>query len=207
MTGSPRVASLSFAGAVTVSTACAPSFRTGFLALLLSLCALVPAQAACEDTASVPGQICKRLADTWNEGADDLYVPFRTIHLPYAYSDEAIRSYRESTWGLGYGRSRYDRSGNWDGLYGMLFLDSYSKLQPVVGYGHQWLWGPRKGLHAGLGYTVFVTARADFRSYTPFPAVLPIASINYGKAAVTAAFLPGGTGYGNLLFLSARVGF
>ncbi|MDE2618454.1 MAG: lipid IV(A) palmitoyltransferase PagP [Burkholderiales bacterium] len=183
------------------------TLRTGFLALFLSLCTLVPAHAACDDTTSISGQICKRLTDTWNEGEHDLYLPFHTFHLPYAYSDEAINTYRENTWGLGYGRSRHDESGSWNGLYGMLFLDSHSKLQPIVGYGHQWLWGPREGLHAGLGYTVFVTARADIRSYTPIPAVLPIASINYGKVAVNAAFMPGGMGFGNILFLWGRVGF
>lgn len=171
------------------------------------MCALAPAHAACDETVSLSGQICKRLSDTWNKGEHDLYLPFHTFHLPYAYSDEAIRSYRENTWGLGYGRSRYDESGNWNGLYGMLFLDSNSKLQPIVGYGHQWLWGPREGAHAGLGYTAFVTARADIRSYTPIPAVLPIVSINYGRASVNAAFVPGGMGFGNILFLWGRVGF
>ncbi len=168
---------------------------------------MVPAHAACDDTAAIPGQICKRLADTWNEGGHDLYLPFHTVHLSSAHAGEPIRSYRENTWGLGYGRSRHDESGNWNGLYGMLFLDSNSKLQPVVGYGHQWLWGPRQGLHAGLGYAIFVTAREEIRSYTPIPAVLPIASINYGRTAVNAAFLPAAMGFGNILFFWGRVGF
>jgi palmitoyl transferase len=183
------------------------TFRSAFATFIVVLCAMTSAHATCDDTTKLTELACKRLIDTWSLGGDDLYVPFHTFHLPYAYSDEAIDSLRSETWGLGYGRSRYNDYGNWDGLYGMIFLDSHSKPQPIFGYGHEWMWGPRERLHAGLGYTIFVTARADINSYTPIPAILPITSINYDKVSVNAAFLPGGMGFGNILFLWSRFGF
>lgn len=77
----------------------------------------------------------------------------------------------------------------------------------MLGYGHEWMWGEHEGLHAGLGYTVFVTARADIGHYTPIPGVLPIASVNYSKASVNATFVPGGKGNGNIFFFWSRFGF
>lgn len=174
-------------------------------ALLFSV--TIPAYAVCDETTSFIDQACKRITDTWAEGDSDLYVPLHTYHLRSAYTDEKIDSFRENTWGLGYGRSRYDDDGNWDGLYGMAFLDSHSRLEPMLGYGHEWMWGEHEGLHAGLGYTVFVTARADIGHYTPIPGVLPIASVNYSKASVNATFVPGGKGNGNIFFFWSRFGF
>ena len=175
--------------------------------LILGLAPAAPVRADCDVGNAWMQGVCRQLSETWIQGQDDLYLPFRAIHLPYAYSEKTINSLRETTWGLGYGRSRYDAAGDWNAWYGMLFLDSKSNLQPAVGYAHQWIWGPRQGLHAGLGYTVVLTARADYHSYTPIPGLLPIASINYGRASLNATFVPGGTGYGNVIFLWGRVGF
>jgi len=161
----------------------------------------------CDDTTSIVDQACKTITDTWSQGNSDLYVPFHAFHLHYAYSDEKIDSLNENTWGLGYGRSLYDNSGNWDGVYGMVFSDSNKEPQPIVGYARQWILGNKDGLHTGLGYTAFLTARARMMHYTPFPGVLPIASINYGKAALNATFVPGGDNNGNIIFLWGRFGF
>lgn len=177
------------------------------LLLILGLALAAPARAACEAGEGWSQRLCRQMSVTWTEGREDLYLPFRAIHLSYAYPDGRADNLREATWGLGYGRSRYDADGNWQGWYGMLFIDSNSDPEPVVGYAHQWMWGPRQGLHAGLGYTALVSARSDFRSYTPFPGLLPIASINYGRASLNMTFVPGGTGYGNVLFFWGRVGF
>ncbi len=175
--------------------------------LILGLVAAAPARADCDAGQAWPQRLCRQLAETWNQGRDDLYVPFRAIHLTYAYPNGRADKLREATWGLGYGRSRYDADGNWQGWYGMLFIDSNSDLEPAVGYAHQWMWGPRQGLHAGLGYSVLVSARSDFHNYMPFPALLPIASLNYGRTSLNMTFVPGGTGYGNVLFFWGRVGF
>ncbi len=163
--------------------------------------------AACEEPESISGRLCQRLSDTWQEGQSDLLLPFHTHHLRFAYSREQIDQYRENTWGIGYQRSRYDQDGNWHALYAMGFRDSHDKFEPIAGYGYQWMWGDREGLHAGLGYTVLVTARSDIAHYLPVPGLLPIASMNYRRNGVNMAYVPGGSGNGNVLFVWGRIGF
>jgi palmitoyl transferase len=175
--------------------------------VMLWLSLALPAQAACDPGEDWSDRLCRELSQTWSQGRDEVYLPFRAHHMRYAYTQEKIDSYREDSWGLGYGRSRYDEDGNWQGWYGMVFLDSHSKPQPILGYGYQWIWGPPQGLHAGLGYTVLVTARDDVLNYLPLPGILPIASVNYGRASLNASFLPGGKGNGNIVFLWGRYGF
>lgn len=179
----------------------------GLLAAALTLNTISPAHAICDETESLLDRACAHVTDTWDQGGDDLYLPFHTYHLRSAYSSQKIDSFREDNWGLGYGRSRYNESGNWEGLYAMAFLDSHSNVEPMVGYGYEWIWGEREALHAGLGYTVLVTARSDISNYTPIPGVLPIASINYHDVAVNTTFVPGGKGHGNVFFFWSRIGF
>lgn len=177
------------------------------LAALLTVCLSGPVWAACEDPSTLVGGLCKRLGDTWNLGRHDLLLPFYSYHLRFAYSGDKINSFEENAWGLGYGRSRYDDDGNWHTLYAMGFRDSHGKFEPVLGYGYQWMWGERESLHAGLGYTVLVTARSEIGHYLPVPGVLPIASVNYRRSAMNMAYVPGGKGNGNVLFLWGRFGF
>lgn len=176
--------------------------------LALALCHIPLALAACDETTSLVDRACKHVTDTWQQGGHDLYLPVYTYHIRSAHTQEELDSYREDTLGLGYGRSRYNESGNWEGLYGMAFEDSHSKLQYIAGYGYQWMWGEQDSLHAGLGYTVFLTARSNISHYTPVPGILPIASINYRQASLNATFVPPySKGNGNLYFFWARLGF
>ncbi|MDS4015195.1 MAG: lipid IV(A) palmitoyltransferase PagP [Candidatus Accumulibacter sp.] len=178
-------------------------------ALLIVSCAgcATSAAASCADPATFVGNVCRRLSDTWNDGQGELLVPFHTHHLRFAYTQEKIDSFVEGTWGLGYGRSRYDAQGNWHSLYAMGFRDSHGKFEPVVGYAHQWMWGDPKAAHAGVGYTVFLTARSDIGHYTPIPGVLPIASLGYGRGGLSMAYVPGGKGNGNVIFFWGRFAF
>jgi palmitoyl transferase len=177
------------------------------LIFFFSVCLSNAALAVCGDTTSMLDVACKKCGDTWTLGNNDLYVPFHTHHMHFAYSDEKIDSFNENTWGLGYGRSRYDESGNWDGLYFMAFSDSHSKPEYIAGYGHQWIWGRAQSLHAGLGYTAFITARSDILNYIPFPAILPIASIGYNRVAINTTYVPGGSSNGNVLFFWSTIRF
>lgn len=163
-------------------------------------------QATCEYSWSMIASACQHVEDTWNEGGNDLYLPLHAHHLRFAYTDEKIDSFNENSWGIGYGRSHYV-DGNWEGLYAMTFLDSHSDLEPMLGYGYQWMWGKQDALHAGLGYTVFITSRSDVFNYMPFPAALPIASINYNKVSLNGTYVPGGKGNGNILFFWSRISF
>jgi palmitoyl transferase len=89
----------------------------------------------------------------------------------------------------------------------MGFQDSHFKPQWQAGYGWQAKWGERSGLNAGLGYTVFLTARTDIGHYIPIPGILPIASIGYKKFSVEGTYVPGGGGNGNILFFWGKLSF
>lgn len=177
------------------------------LLVLFSACCAMSASASCPDRATFSGNVCHRLSDTWQEGQGELLLPFHTHHLPFAYSKEKIDSFVEDTWGVGYGRSRYDERGNWHSLYAMGFRDSHGKFEPVVGYGYQWTWGDPKRAYAGVGYTVLLTARSDIGHYAPIPGILPIASVGYGRGALSMTYVPGGNGNGNVLFFWGRFAF
>jgi hypothetical protein len=151
--------------------------------------------------------VTTEVSDIWNEGGSELYLPFKTYHMRWAYERERIDNYQESPFGLGYGRGLYDQKGNWSGLYAMGFQDSHNKPQWMAGYAWKAMWGDRAGWNAGLGYTLLVTARADIGRYTPFPGLLPIASIGYKKISVEGTYVPGGKGYGNVLFFWGKWSF
>jgi palmitoyl transferase len=142
------------------------------------------------------------LKETWNEGTAEVYVPLFTWHLPWAYTQQQIDEYNSFPLGLGVGRGRYTEDWDWHGFYAMGFQDSHSKPQYQVGYGYKTFWPVSADLKAGIGYTVFIGARSNWHNYTPFPAVLPIISLEYAKTvSLDAAYVPGGNGNGNVLFI------
>jgi lipid IVA palmitoyltransferase len=178
-----------------------------FLPVACSLMLSPAVYASCDSNIELIDRPCQRITEVWNNGSHDLYLPLYTYHLPFAYDDDKVDSFREFTWGAGYGRSRYNEAGNWEGIYLMAFSDSHSKVQPILGYGHQWMWGSQNGFHAGAGYTAFLTSRADIAKNFPIPGILPIASINYDKYSLNTTYVPGGRGNGNILFFWSRLGF
>lgn len=72
-----------------------------------------------------------------------------------AYTQEKLDLYRENTYGIGYGRTLYDKDHNSDELYGMVFADSHSKPEYIAGFAHRWISGVPTNLHTGAGYTMF----------------------------------------------------
>lgn len=157
--------------------------------------------------ASEPGwgaRIGQRFATIIDEGDGEIYLPFRTHHLRFAYTREKIAGYEETPLGLGIGRGRENSAGNQEGLMAMGFKDSHSRPQWLVGYRWSKRWQPMPDLRLDLGYTAFLTARSDIGNYTPIPGLLPMASVGYRKLDIEAAFLPGGNGYGNILFFWAK---
>ncbi|HTJ97213.1 MAG TPA: lipid IV(A) palmitoyltransferase PagP, partial [Rhodocyclaceae bacterium] len=134
---------------------------------------------AAEDDASWFERSWNSVAETYTKGSSELYVPARTYHLRSAYSREKIDSYQENPHGLGYGRGHYDDKGNWSGVYAMGFQDSHFKPEWMVGYSWKAMWGDPSSWHTGLGYTAFLTTRADIGRYTPVPGLLPVASVGY----------------------------
>lgn len=143
------------------------------------------------------------VSQTWHEGYNELYVPAYTWHNRYVYDRVKIDGYNEQPWGLGLGKGRIDEKGNWHALYAMAFLDSHKDIEPFAGYAWQAMWYPAADWRVGAGFTVGVTARQDYR-YIPFPAVLPLASVEYKRLALQATYVPGSGGAGNVLFTWLR---
>jgi hypothetical protein len=140
--------------------------------------------------------------DTWREGDIEAYVPFLSYHLPFAYTAEKRAEYNEFPAGFGIGKGRYNKSGNWEGMYAMGFRDSHGDPSYMVGYGWVPTWNIGKSeVKAGVGLTGFLMSRKDYFGGVPFPGVLPVASIGYKNLTAQAAYIPGGQGYGNVLFV------
>jgi hypothetical protein len=144
------------------------------------------------------------LAQTYREGTPELYVPLYTWHLPFAYTREKINGYQNIPLGLGYGHGRYDEKGNWHGVYALGFQDSHFKPEWMLGYGWKTFWPLTGESKFGLGFTAGLTARTDYGHYAPVPYILPVASVDYGKISWEASYVPGGAGFGNVVFFNAK---
>lgn len=147
---------------------------------------------------------CETLHQTWTEGRNELYFTGYAWHNRYLYSKERIDTYNELAWGGGLGKSYYNKKGDWNGLYAFVFLDSHKNPDPFVGYSFVKMKHFNEDVHAGLGYGVFVTARPDIFHNIPFPGILPLLTLGYKRFTLTATYIPGAAGAGNVLFLFAR---
>ncbi|MFD3239116.1 lipid IV(A) palmitoyltransferase PagP [Rahnella perminowiae] len=150
-----------------------------------------------------------KVSTTWNDSdSQDLYLPVITWHNRLTYDKEKTDKYNERPWGGGYGISRYDEKGNWNGIYLMAFKDSHNKWEPIGGYGWEKIWTPAedKNFRLGLGYSAAVTARDDYK-YIPIPIVLPLASVGYNKLTFQATYIPGTYNNGNVFFAWLRYQF
>lgn len=145
-----------------------------------------------------------QLAAIYDKGNPELYLPFHTHHLRFAYSREKVDSFQENPVGLGIGRGIYSSDGDWRGIYAMGFQDSHFKPSWMVGYGYKTFWHPSDEWKVGVGYTAFLMARTDMGHYTPFPGILPLASVSYKNLGIETAYLPGGKGNGNILFFYGK---
>lgn len=166
-----------------------------------------------EDNYSIQDSYTKfknKVSLTWNNpDQNDFYLPVLTWHNRYTYDQEHIDKYNESPWGAGGGVSRYDENGNWNGIYLMVFKDSFNKWEPIGGYGWEKIWRPwheNPDFRLGLGYTAFITARDNW-NYIPIPAALPLASVGYKDINFQATYIPGTHNNGNVLFGWFRVSF
>ncbi|MDO8347710.1 MAG: lipid IV(A) palmitoyltransferase PagP [Rugosibacter sp.] len=157
-----------------------------------------------EESAGWLARVKNEVVETWQEGTPELYLPLHTEHLRGYYTREKIDSYQETPWGFGYGHGRFDANGNWHGVYAMGFQDSHYKPEWLAGYGWKTYWNLAAGAKLGLGYTAGLTTRSDIGHYTPVPLVLPIGSLDYRDVSLETTYVPGGRGYGNIFFFSAK---
>ncbi len=144
------------------------------------------------------------VATTYEQGGHELLVPIYTWHLPFAYTREKINQYQNYPYGLGYGRSRIDSKGNFHGLYAMGFQDSHFKPEWMLGYSWKTYWPLGSEAKFGLGFTTGFTTRADYSNYLPIPYIFPLASVEYGRLSLEAAYVPGGEGNGNVVFFDTK---
>lgn len=143
------------------------------------------------------------VSQTWDSDQYELYVPLRVWHNRNSYTKEKIDSFNEEPWGIGFGRYRFDEKGNWHAIFAMAFLDSHDDLEPIVGYAWQATYYPTKNIRTGVGFVAGITARSDM-SYIPFPAPLPLVSVEYRRFSLQATYIPGGSGNGNVAFAWLR---
>ena len=148
------------------------------------------------------------VSKTWHEGVVEAYVPFLSYHMPFAYSAEKRSQYTENPLGFGLGKGRYNSSGNYEGLYAMVFQDSHGQPEYMLGYAWIPTWQiENTDIKVGAGVGGFLTARADIGHYTPFPGLLPVASLTISRFSLQAAYVPGGQGNGNVLFAWGKWSF
>lgn len=163
--------------------------------------ALAQDNATCKSSPRWFKSACHRLHQTWTEGDNELYLPAYAWHNRYTYSQARLDTYNENPWGGGLGKSFYDEDGDWHGLYAFAFLDSHKNVEPVVGYAFLKELHINENTRAGAGFGLLVTARPDIFHNIPFPGALPWVSFNYRKASLSATYIPGSKGAGNVLFL------
>ena len=149
------------------------------------------------------GAVGDSIANAWTKGTLDVYVPAYTWHNRFMYDRNPAKKYNEYPWGLGLGKSYFDNKGNQHALMAMGFMDSNEHFQPVVAYSHFWYWEMVKDLSFGLGVAAGFSARHEW-GYVPFPAILPLVSLQYKKLAVMATYLPDARNNGNVLFVLLR---
>lgn len=151
---------------------------------------------------------CHRLHQVWDEGNTDLYISGYAWHNRYTYGRAYIRKkhYNELAWGGGLGKGLFDEKGNWHGIFAFAFLDSHKNVEPVVGYAHLFI-ASIKEFKAGLGYSLLITARPDIMHNIPFPGAVPWAGIFFKKISVKAAYIPGTSTNGNVLYMVGTYSF
>ena len=144
------------------------------------------------------------VANAFNNGSLEFYLPFKTYHSRSTYTSEQIDSYQENPLGFGIGRGLYNERGNWEGVFAMGFQDSHYKPSYTGGYSWKAIWRPADDVRLGLGYIAGLMSRSDVLSYVPFPIVLPVASVAYKNFSLEGTYVPPGGSGGNVLFIWAK---
>jgi len=134
----------------------------------------------------------------FREGDAGLMLPFFTFHPAYKYPNRSDNN--NYPYGIGYARTVVDGKDNERILFALGFSDSHYDIQPVVGWAWLARWPLAGSVKAGLGYTAFITARAD-ANYFPFPAMLPMASIGTDRVSFYGMWIP----TTEVLFFFARI--
>lgn len=102
-----------------------------------------------------------------------------------------MKALNDKAWGGGIGKVLRTDSGNDESIYAMVFQDSGRHLQWSAGYAYQWIFPvASSGLEIGAGLTAALISRHDVFDGTPFPALLPLASIGSKNIKLMATYVP-----------------
>jgi palmitoyl transferase len=200
-------------------------WRKGVLCIVLAM----PLMAAAEEDAAQPGlkeeikekatALKDKTVETsqkaleytrriWDEGDNVLYLSGYAYHGRHTYTKEKIAEFNEEAWGAGFGRTLIDENGNSNSLFGLAFLDSHSDVEAQIGYAREWRWQFAEHAAVGAGFVAMIVTRSDMFNNMPFPAVLPLASLEVHRVALMATYIPklgGEGGNGDVLYLFGRI--
>jgi lipid IVA palmitoyltransferase len=172
------------------------------------LAGVTPARAAeCTDLWDWLNKACRRLADTYDNGSNELLVSGYSWHTPWTWTAERRAEENSNAWGAGWGRTVERENGDTDTVFALIFSDSHSKPEYNLGYAWSTYWGPRSGIQPGLGYTAMFTARNDIANGWPFPAVLPLFSLRYDRVTLVSTYIPnlGGVNHGSVFYIFGKI--
>lgn len=180
--------------------------------ILFLFCLLLTTPCIADTTACTkwPGWFkpaCERLTEIWTKGDNEVILTGYAWHNRYTYRPEKIHSFNENAWGGGVAKGFYDEKGNFHNLVAIAFLDSHNHVQPLVGYAYLKILPLTTHAKIGVGATVFLTSRVDIFNSVPFPGALPWVSFIYDKVTLSATYIPGSKGAGNVLFLVGKYTF
>lgn len=174
--------------------------------IVIFFATIQPSFASIESDESWYQTMSRHASDTWHEGNIEIYLPVRTIHMPFAYSQEKRENFTENPLGFGIGKGRINHNGNYEAMMIMVFQDSHGKPEYLAGY--QWVpqWSLTENAKVGIGAAGFISARSDIGHYTPFPGVLPVGSVSYKNLSLEATYIPGlpNSFTGNVLFMMVK---
>lgn len=157
----------------------------------MALCA-APAAHAEENKFSLLWQDTKdHMSNIWDKGDHAIYLSGVAHHGRSTYTREKLNELNEHAWGLGYGKTLRNESGNDESLYAFVLKDSHRHPQWMAGYAHEWVFPVAKtGLEVGIGGTAMLISRQDYLHSVPFPVPLPLASIGTQKGKIMFAYVP-----------------
>ena len=179
------------------------SIKKLFSALIIVNVILFSSPVSANTISDAFGSLKKNIITAYNNDDWYLYMPLYAWHNRLFYNDEHISRYNEKAFGVGIGKGFWDGN-EWHGIVAMGFADSNDELETFFGYIYQYNWDIDKEGHCkvGLGYTLGVTQREDWK-YFPVPVPLPVVSLTYKKLSLQATYIPGVQNNGNVLFVMA----
>jgi len=186
--------------------------RGALRAGVFALCMAASVSACAFECAQLPGSLddgCRRIADTYRDGDNEVLLSGYAYHVPATWSPERRAELNSVAWGFGMGRTVEDPDGDTHTVFFLGFLDSHRNLQAQVGYAYHTFFGPRDGVQVGVGYTLMLAQRPDIWNGVPFPVALPLAAVRYRKATLEATYIPtlsGSINHGSTVYLFGRIG-